>query len=372
MSNRKRAVNRGWPAHLLKRLDKLRRRLADDKLDALLLSCPMDVRYATGFPGEDSWAVVLPQSVVILSDRRFEEELSHLRYCRVKIRSKTSLSEELGKVVKQARVKRLGLQAEHVTLSQRAAIARQVGAKRLKPVGGWLLEQRAIKDDHEVALLRKAVRIQEQAFEALKRQIKPGLTESHVAGLLEFEMRQRGAAGPSFPLIVGAGANGSIPHYMPGNVKLKNNSTVLIDFGALYEGYHSDMTRVLALGRMPRKLAEVYKIVEESQRAGIEAIGPGVSLKDVDAAARKVIVKAGYGKQFSHSLGHGIGLQIHEEPRLSSKAKGELKPGHVVTVEPGIYLPGIGGVRLEDDILVTARGRQNLCTLPTDIGSAMI
>ncbi|MDH3583872.1 MAG: aminopeptidase P family protein, partial [Phycisphaerae bacterium] len=203
-------------------------------------------------------------------------------------------------------------------------------------------------------------------------EVKPGMTEQEVAARLEYHMRCGGADGPSFPIIVGAGANGSIPHYMPGRARVKKHGTILIDFGARYRGYCSDMTRVVALGRMPRKLAEIYKIVLNAQLAGIDAIGPGVPLKKVDAAARAVIDGAGYAKHFRHGLGHGIGLEIHEEPRLSARSRGELQPGQVVTVEPGIYLPGVGGVRLEDDILVTDRGHRNLCRLPKSLESAII
>ncbi|HEX7010598.1 MAG TPA: M24 family metallopeptidase, partial [Phycisphaeraceae bacterium] len=188
-----------------------------------------------------------------------------------------------------------------------------------------------------------------------------------------YQMRKLGADGPSFPTIVAADASASLPHAIPGPRKLRKNGIVLIDWGARWGGYCSDLTRVVALGRMPPKLREIYQIVLDAQLAAIDAIAPGKPLKEVDAAARRLIERAGYGRQFGHSLGHGIGLDIHEMPTLSPRSdKGELEPGHVVTVEPGIYLPGIGGVRIEDDVLVTPRGAQVLSRLPKDLKSAMI
>lgn len=361
-----------WPAYLLTRVRALRRRMREEGVEALLVVYPPDIRYLTGFHGDDSWALVTRGTVIIISDRRFEEELSSRhRYCRIVMRE-GRISEALGKVIKQIKMNQLGLQAEHVTIRQRKALVKQVGAKRLKHVEQWLSNQRSVKDEQEIKLIRKAIRIQEQAYQALLERIEPGMMEARVAALLDFEMRERGAAGPGFPTIVAAGSNASLPHAVPGGRKLKPDAPVLIDFGAVAEGYHGDLTRVIALGRMPRKVAEIYAIVREAQAAGIEAISPGAELKAVDEAARSVIRDAGYGEQFGHSLGHGLGLGVHEQPGISYRSEGELQAGHVVTVEPGIYLPGVGGVRIEDDVLVTENGYRKLSRLPSDLESASI
>lgn len=363
-------ASRRWPAHLQARLNHLRRELRKQDLDGLLVNHPPDIQYLTGFGGEDSWALITPRQVVVISDRRFEEELQvHHRYVRAVMRPGT-LAEALEDAAEN--LKHIGVQAEHLTLAARKAIVSHLGARRLKETHGLLLEQRSVKDEQEVKLIRKAVKIQEQAFGQLLTELKPGMTEKQVCARLEYLMREGGADEASFKTIIGAGPNASIPHYRPGSAKLKKGQAVLIDFGARFGGYCSDMTRVVALGKMPPKVREIYEICREAQLAGIAAIGPGVALRDVDAAARKVIDDAGYGRQFGHGLGHGIGLEIHESPRLSKIAQGVLKPGHVVTVEPGIYLPGVGGVRLEDDVLVTETGRRNLCTLPTELNSAII
>lgn len=368
----KKRISRTWPANLSARLTKLRQKMADEGLDGLLISHPPDIQYLTGFSGEDSWALVTGRNVIILSDSRFEEELSvRHKYARAIMR-KGAIAEALGPVVEKAKLQRMGIQADHLSVAARRAIAKQTGAKTLKEISGWMLHQRAVKDADEVRLIERAVAIQEQAFAQLLDELKPGMTEQQIAALLEYQMRSLGADGPSFNTIIAVGPNGSIPHYRPGPVKLQGNMSLLIDFGARYQGYCSDMTRVISLGRMSPKLAEIYDVVREAMLAAIDAIEPGKALKDVDEVARRIIKKAGYAKQFGHGLGHGIGLEIHEAPRLSNKAEGVLEVGHVVTVEPGIYLPGVGGVRLEDDVLVTERGRRNLCSLPTDRKSAMI
>jgi len=367
-----RRSSRAWPKALLQRLRNVRDRISDSKADALLIVNPADIRYLTGFCGEDAWMAVTARTVVILSDTRFKEELDRDHAYARSIMRKKPLSEELAKIVKGQKIRKLAYQADYMTVTQRQAIVKQIGASKLKEVSGWLIKQRAIKDDGELKLIRKAINIQEEAFEQLRGQIKPGMTEKQVCAHLEFNMKSLGADGPSFPTIVGFGPNSSINHYSPGDAKLKKNQPILIDFGALYNGYRSDMTRVLVVGKFSRQMAEIYQVVADAQQAGIEAIAPGTALADVDKAARKVIKDAGYGKWFRHGLGHGIGLDVHEEPRLSGKADGELKPGQVVTVEPGVYLPGVGGVRLENDILVTKNGHRDLSGLPIGLESAMI
>jgi len=356
------------------RIKALRQRLGDTKVDALLVSNAVDIRYLTGFIGDDSWALIPARgsAVLILSDNRFQEQIKR-EAPGVKARMrKKGLAEELAKVCAQRGYKAVGVQPDHMTLGVRKALVKQLNASAVKPIDDGLITQRSVKARAEVASIRKALSCQQEAFRKLRRFIKPGMTEVEVCAKLEYEMRRLGADGPSFPTIVAADANAALPHAIPGPRKLKRGGVVLIDWGAKADGYCSDLTRVLALGSMSRKMREVYQIVLDAQLAGIDAIRPGVALKDVDAAARKVIKRAGYAKEFGHSLGHGIGLDIHEQPVLSARAEGVLEPGHVVTVEPGIYLPGVGGVRIEDDVLVTARGHRVLSDLPKSLESAII
>ena len=363
---------RRQPPHLSVRMARLRRQIAKVGLDGMLVSNRSDIRYLSGFCGDDSWLVITRRSSRMISDLRFQQELSRTCPWTRSVMRRGRLPDALVKVVGSMRISRLGFQADHITVAQARALAKVLGGKRLKAVTGWLAQLRAAKDDVELAAIRRAVRIQEQAFRLLVTHMRPGMTEQEVAAYLEYTMKQLGASGSSFPTIVAAGANSALPHAVPGRRRLKRDQIVLVDFGARVDGYCSDLTRVVCLGRMPGRLAKVYSIVREAQLAAIEAIKPGVRLRDVDAVARRIIAKAGYGERFAHSLGHGIGLDIHEQPILSPKIDGELSPGHVVTVEPGIYLPGIGGVRIEDDVAVTERGRRKLSTLPTDLESAMI
>lgn len=358
------------------RVKLLSQRLRAAGHDALLITNPVDTRYLTGFVGDDSWTLISssrPGQPTLFSDSRFEQQIK-IEAPHVKaVMRKKSLSDELEKLANRRNLRQIAVQKGYLTLGQYDAIGKKIGKRRLRPWDDGLLAQRAIKTDDEVKLIRKAGRIQQQAFTEMLEFVRPGQREAEVAAFLEYRMRTLGADGTSFPSIVAADANAALPHAIPGSRKLKNGGIILIDWGAKYRGYCSDMTRVIALGTMKPRLREIYQIVLASQLAGIDAVRPGAKFTDVDAAARGVIEDAGYGEQFGHGLGHGIGLDIHEAPRLSPLAgDGVLMPGHVVTVEPGIYLPGVGGVRIEDDVLVTARGKRVLTDLPKNLASAII
>jgi Xaa-Pro aminopeptidase len=359
-------MTRNNPQKFAARIKSLQRRMADWNVDALLVTNPRDIRYLTGFVGHDSWLLVRQRSVKVhvLSDFRFDEQIKNQAPHVAAIMRKATLVDELKKLAERLRVDHIALPADHVTLTLRQKLAKAMGAKRFKTVDDGLLQQRAVKSDAEVRAITKALRIAEQAYIQTCDFMKPGMTEYEVAAYLEYRMRALGADGRSFPTIIAADANAALPHAIPGPRKLREGGIVLIDWGARYGGYCSDLTRVVAFGNMSRKMREIYAIVLEAQMAAIDAIAPGKAMADIDKVARDIIVAAGYGKQFGHSLGHGIGLDIHEQPVLAARAKGELQPGHVVTVEPGIYLPGVGGVRIEDDVLVTAKGHRVLSRLP--------
>lgn len=359
---------------LTQRLAALRQRIRAWNAGALLVTNPRDIRYLTGFIGDDSWLLVPAQGrgVTVLSDSRFEEQIQReAPQAAVRMR-KGTLADELGAMLGRKLARPVALQADHVTLAQRKKLVRVLGRSGVMEVDDQLIEQRAVKTDEEVRAIRKALSIQQRAFTQTLEQIRPGMTEFEIAAFLEYRMRVLGADGTSFPSIVAVDANASLPHAIPGPAKVRKGSLVLIDWGAKWQGYCSDLTRVIAVGRMAPKLREVYQVVLDAQLAAIDAIAPGRRLKDVDEVARAIIRKAGYGEHFGHGLGHGIGLDIHEQPVLSYRAEGVLEVGQVVTVEPGIYLPGVGGVRIEDDVLVTAGGRAVLSDLPKTLESAII
>jgi Xaa-Pro aminopeptidase len=226
---------------------------------------------------------------------------------------------------------------------------------------------RQIKDREEVAEIRQAVRYAEKAFAAIRVTLRPEQTEKEIADALDYQLRRFGARGSSFPPIVAAGPRGALPHATPGDEPVGEQESVLIDWGAAGRLYKSDLTRVLVTGRISPKLRRIYGLVLAAQTQAIAAIGPGVAAQEVDAVARGVIAAAGYGRRFGHGLGHGLGLEVHEAPRLTAASSTVLQAGMVVTVEPGIYLPGWGGVRIEDDVLVTRRGHEVLTTAPKQL-----
>jgi len=362
------------PDHLKARLKTLQKRLALLNVDALLVSNPVDIRYLSGFVGDDSWLLVGSRShiVRILSDFRFEEQIQiEAPHAKVIMR-KTSLTVALKNLCSKLNIQKVGLQQDDLTVSQHQAIGKALGKTHIKAVDDGLLNQRAVKDSPEIAPIRKALKIQQEAFRRTCAFIEPGMTEYQIAAYLEYQMRLLGADGTSFPSIVAADANASLPHAIPGSKKVRKGGIILIDWGAKFKSYCSDLTRVVAIGKMPAKIKEIYSVCLEAQLAAIDAITPGKLLSDIDDVARKIISKAGYGKEFGHSLGHGIGLDIHEQPVLASRAKGVLEPGHIVTVEPGIYIPGVGGVRIEDDVWVTKMGKKVLSDLPKSLESTII
>jgi Xaa-Pro aminopeptidase len=362
--------------HIARRAQNLRAALAASKTTALLVTNFADVSWLTGFEGDDSFAIVTPDRALLISDSRYEEQIGREAAWTTVVMRKKSIWEETAKQLKRLKLDSLAVQAESLTLRGQSTLQEFVKkAKyklRLKPLPETIIALRHIKDAHEIAITEEAIRIAEGAFEALKTQIRAGMTENDIAGRLGYEMRKRGALNSSFDSIVAAGPNGSLPHYRPADVKLEPNSPLLVDWGARYRGYCSDLTRVLFFGNVSPKMREIYKVVLDAQLAAIAAIKPGAHGKKVDKAARDVIEKAGFGKQFGHGTGHGIGRDIHEAISLSKLSTTTLAPGMIITVEPGIYLPGIGGVRIEDDVLVTDTGHRVLSSLPKDLASAAL
>ncbi|MDX2146487.1 MAG: Xaa-Pro peptidase family protein [Planctomycetota bacterium] len=344
-------------------------------VDALLVSSPTDVGYLTGFLGGDSplvLSVTGDARPTIVSDSRYEEELEPLRDSFDIVIRTAPMLDALGGVLKATRGV-VGLQAETVTIAERGGYSKVLGAKRLKDTTGLVARLREIKDAGEIALIRRAVKIQEAALLASLGEVRPGVTELELAARLEFEMKRRGSTQPSFETIVGAGATSALPHYRPGTRKLTSGRVVLIDFGASFGGYRSDMTRTFSIRSWNKELKRVYAIVLEAHERAAAALRAGVLSSEVDRAARSFIAEQGYGERFGHGLGHGIGMNVHENPRLHYMGKGtELQAGQVVTIEPGIYLPGLGGVRLEDDYVVTPKGAEKLGSLPKDLDWATL
>ncbi len=365
-------------AYLKVRQKNVRDAMKQLKLDGLLLTHPSDLAYLTNFTGEDSVGLITEKDFFLATDFRYQEQAElEAAWLKVSIRD-GKMAETLSRTIVDSKATRVGFEANFATVGQIDALNTALTAIRqseskegreprvveLVGLEDVMVNIRKVKDDTEIDLIRKSVAVAEEAFDAIRSEIKAGQTENYLAGLLLMELRSRGASGSSFPVIVAAGANSSLPHYRPGETLVQRDQPLLIDWGAVVKGYCSDLTRTLVIGRVSPRIKQVYRTVLEAQEAAIKFLRPGVTSLQADRVARDVIEKAGFGKEFGHGLGHGIGRDIHELPSMRKNGgEEELRPGMVVTVEPGIYLPGEGGVRIEDDVLITHSGCELLSTL---------
>lgn len=349
------------------RLAALRRLCRSRRVGAVLLTGRHSVRYFSGFTGEDSVLLVGRRWARLLTDGRFAEQARIECPRLATIVRRGPMPEAVAAALAGRGVRRLGIEGNHTSVALAADLDRALVKTRTRTFAGQIDALRQAKDPAELKAIRKAIRAAEGAFADLTaggRKNFVGRTERDIAAELEYLMRRRGAERAAFETIVAAGAHAALPHYRPGPARVRPGDAVLIDWGAVVGGYCSDLTRVVFTGRIPSPIARVYEIVLRAQSAGAAAVGPGATCESADAAAREVIAAEGYGEAFAHGLGHGIGLEVHERPRLGTRAPELLRAGMVVTVEPGIYLPGVGGVRIEDDLLVTPGGRRRLSTLP--------
>ena len=358
----------------LKRRDRLRRAVRKQGVDSLLVTNFVNVTYLTGFSGDDSYLLVRCDGDVMLSDGRYTTQLSeecpgldvHVRQPGVK------MLESVAKLIGRAKVRRLGIEADSMTVSLRDGIADKLPKLEIRPTSGLVEQLRQIKDKQEIAQIRRAVWLAEKAFGVVRATLRPEMTEKQVADELEHQLRLFGATRSGFPTIVASGPRAALPHASPGGGEIGSSDFLLIDWGADGGLYKSDLTRVLVTGRISPKLERIYRVVFKAQQKAIAAIRPGALAHNVDRAARQVIAKANLGRHFGHGLGHGLGLEVHEAPRMGANSRVELKPGMVVTVEPGVYLPGWGGVRIEDDVLVTRTGQEVLSSLSRQLEEAVV
>jgi Xaa-Pro aminopeptidase len=352
--------------HFAARRDKLRKLLQKSGVETLLVTSFPNVTYLTGFTGDDSHLLFTRTDQILISDTRYttqiEEECPGLD---VHIRAASeSMLDAAVNLSKEAKLSRLGIEGDSMLVGYHQRLAQKAQKLELVTTTALVEQLRMIKDKEEVAEIRRAVTIAEKAFAVVRAALRPEQTEKEVADALEHQMRLFGGSGASFPPIVGVGDRSALPHYRPGNQRIVDGDFVLIDWGAIGRLYMSDLTRTLVTGKIPPKLQRIYGVVLKAQMQAIDAIRPGKTCGEIDAVARGIIEKAGFGKQFGHGLGHGLGLQIHEAPRFAVKQTTKLEPGMVMTVEPGIYLPGFGGVRIEDDVLVTRSGCEMLTSVP--------
>lgn len=338
-------------------------------VSAMLITNPRNVTYLTGFTGEDSYLLIGPDRLQLFSDSRFQTQLQdECPEIPAEIRTARLLMPDfLAQLLPKFSLTTLGIESTSLVVSVRDLLVEKLKPVEVVSQPGLVEELRTIKDDEEIAEIRLAVHQAERGFELMKSMLVLDMTERQAAHELEHGMRRFGALKAAFEPIIAVGDRAALPHYRAGLRRFNESGFTLVDWGAVSSrGYHSDLTRMLVTSKLPPKLHHVYGVVLKAQQAAIAAIRPGARCQDVDAVARTVIDQAGYGQYFGHGLGHGIGLDIHELPRFSPISTEVLAPGMVITVEPGIYLPGVGGVRIEDDILVTGDGCEVLSSVPRD------
>jgi Xaa-Pro aminopeptidase len=342
------------------RADRLAGLLAEKELDSLLVTNLVNVRYLTGFTGTNGACIVTPEERVFLTDFRYVERADNEVHGFERV---TAGRDMLGDLAGRLRG-RAGFDDAHVSVRAFRKLEEKVGdGVSLEPAGGLVERLRAVKDADELRAMREAARLADGVYDALRDRGLAGRTEAEVARWLEAELRER-SEGPSFPVIVAAADNGALPHATPRDVEIPRGTLVVVDMGALFDGYCSDCTRTFATGPLGASATEVYELVLSAQEAALEAVHAGAGCAAVDAVARDHIEAAGHGERFGHGLGHGVGLEVHEEPRLTKTAEGSLEAGNLVTVEPGVYLPGEIGVRIEDLVAVTEVGCEILTGFP--------
>jgi Xaa-Pro aminopeptidase len=338
-----------------------RRRLVSDglenrQLDAMLVSSPASVRYLTGFTGSNGVLLVMPGEAVFFTDPRYAIQSGQEVSCRTQV-CRGPILPAVAALAGKKRVRRMGFERAHLSFDAFDTLrAKMPLSASLEPVVGWMEALRMLKSPAEIARIRKSVDVNSQAFEKAARRLRPGTREQDLAAEIEHAMRRLGAEKPSFETIVASGARSALPHAHPTGARLKLGQLLLIDMGAFVDGYASDMTRMLFLGRPGARVKRLYRAVLEAQLAAIDAVRPGVTTSHVDRQARHVLKKFGLDRAFVHSTGHGLGLEIHELPRIGRKDKTLLAAGMAITIEPGAYLEGFGGVRIEDTVVVTAGG----------------
>lgn len=350
-----------------KRIKRARSLLKKNRVDCLLVTEITHVRYLSGFSGSNGMVVLVPSKAYFLTDFRYMVQAQkEVKNCTVIIADR-ELTSELPKLQLFSGKIRVGVEGAYVSLKLQAKLKELLPKADFRSTENLIESLMLIKDSEEIRRIKKAVRISDQAFSEILDYLKPGAKEKDVALELEYIMRSSGADGSAFDIIVASGQRSSMPHGKASNRKLRKGDFVTIDFGAFFQGYASDITRTVVLGKATARQKEIYGVVLGAQKKACRSVKPGLACSRLDAVAREDIMKAGYGDNFGHGLGHGIGMVVHDQPVLNPRSSDTLREGMVITIEPGIYIPNWGGVRIEDDVLVTSSGGQILSKSPKDL-----
>ncbi|MGN7357538.1 M24 family metallopeptidase [Paenibacillus sp. SAF-054] len=338
------------------RVLQLREAMQQKNVEALFVTSAINRRYLTGFTGSSGYVLVTMNEAYLLTDFRYMTQAPQQAKDFKVVEHAQRVTDTVKELLNSANIGKVAFEQEDVSFASYSAYAEQLKPIQLVPVSGIVEQLRMFKDAEELKVMQRAADLADDTFKHILGFIKTGMTEREVDLEMEFYMRRHGATCSSFDTIVASGERSAMPHGVASERVIAGNELITFDFGALLDGYCSDLTRTIAIGDPDPKLKEIYDIVLEAQLHALENIKPGMTGREADALARDIITKYGYGDQFGHSTGHGLGMEVHENPRLSKLSDDILKPGMVVTVEPGIYLPGLGGVRIEDDIVITETG----------------
>ncbi|MFF2448626.1 M24 family metallopeptidase [Neobacillus sp. NPDC058068] len=343
----------------MEKIERLRSNFSNHGIDGILITSPFNRRYISNFTGSAGVVLISADKAQFITDFRYIEQAAKQCQGFEIVKFSSSIPEEVARLAKNLGIQKLGFEEDYLTCSSFKLYDKEVEAE-LVPITGVIEKLRLIKTDAEIKILKVAADIADAAFKHILDFIRPGKTELEVSNELEFFMRKAGATSSSFDTIVASGYRSALPHGVASDKVIEAGDFVTMDYGAYYNGYVSDITRTVAVGDPDGKLREIYEIVLEAQLRGMAGIKPGITGKEADALTRDYITEKGYGEYFGHSTGHGIGLEVHEGPSLSMKSEVILETGMMVTCEPGIYIPGLGGVRIEDDTLLTEDGNQAL------------
>ena len=350
------------------RIEKLQTKMKALDLDGFLVTSKENRQYLTGFTGTFGWVLVTQSSVYLMTDFRYiEQAQQQARGCKLVQFRQYAPVVTLRMLMEDLEVVTLGIESDRCTVEEFDLLANQVRRKAITPLKGFVEELRQIKDEDEIATIGRAEEIGDEAFAHVLKLIKPGMTEKEIAMELEFQMRRSGASGVSFDTIVASGKRSSMPHGVASDKKVEVGDFITMDYGCVYQGYCSDMTRTIALGKVDEKQETVYNLVRKAQEDALQAIKAGVTGSEIHAMAQNVFQDAGYGPFFGHGLGHSVGLEIHEEPRFSPRAEEIIQENTVISVEPGLYLPNWGGVRIEDLEKIKKDGCINLTHSPKEL-----
>lgn len=342
-------------------IEKMKSLLQQEGLDAILAADPYNIRYLSGFRGGSGYLFLTKERSVLLTDSRYTTQArEETEGCEIlEVSGQRPYETCLKELCEQENVSLLGFEDTFMTYFQVEKLRKEIGVQKWQALGEKLNQLRIIKSSKELECIRRAEAIGDEAFSYILGELRPGMTEIEAALLLEGAMRKKGAEGLSFDTIVASGLHSAMPHAIPDEKQIEAGDFVTMDFGCIYQGYCSDMTRTVVMGKASQKQRELYQVVLEAQEKALELICAGRTGREVDEVARGHIAAAGYGAYFGHGLGHSLGLFIHEEPRLSPREERVLEPGMVMTVEPGIYIPGFGGVRIEDLVEIKEAGCEN-------------